>query len=91
MELAKGTVVISRAGRDKGYPLAVVGLEGKFVLVADGKERPLSRPKKKNPMHLAVTDKTVEVEGVSDKALRNALKKAVNVDQKPNDNLQECE
>ncbi|MBO6302357.1 MAG: KOW domain-containing RNA-binding protein [Ruminiclostridium sp.] len=87
MELVKGTVVISRAGRDKGYPLAVVGLDGKFVLVADGKERPLERPKKKNPIHLAVTKKTVNVEGVSDKALRRALKEALN----DKTTLQECE
>ena len=74
MELAKGTVVISRAGRDKGRLLAVVGNDGRFVLVADGKERPLARPKKKNPLHLAVTRITVEVDGVSDKALRRALR-----------------
>ncbi|MBP3854653.1 MAG: KOW domain-containing RNA-binding protein [Ruminiclostridium sp.] len=86
MELLKGTVVISRAGRDKGYPLAVVGFEDKFVLVADGKERPLSRPKKKNPMHLAVTKKTVSVEGVSDKALRRALREYFN-----GKTIQECE
>ena len=76
MDLKIGTVVISKAGRDKGYPLAVVGSDGKFVLVADGKERPLSRPKKKNPMHVAKTNRTVAVEGVSDKALRRALKEA---------------
>ena len=76
MDLKIGTVVISRAGRDKGSPLAVVGFGGKYVLVADGKERPLSRPKKKNPMHVAKTNRTVAVEGVSDKALRRALKDA---------------
>ena len=67
-------VVISKAGRDKGYPLAVVGFDGDRVLVADGRERPLARPKKKNPMHLAATKKTVAVEGVSDKALRRSLR-----------------
>ena len=73
MDLQIGTVVISRAGRDKGKPLAVVGMEDKFVLVADGKERPIARPKKKNPMHLSVTGKRVNVENVSDKALRRSL------------------
>lgn len=74
MDLVKGMVVISKAGRDKGYPLAVVGFDGDSVLVADGGERPLARPKKKNPKHLARTNKTVQVDGVSDKALRAALK-----------------
>ena len=76
MDLKIGTVVISRAGRDKGYPLAVVGTDGKFILVADGKERPLSRPKKKNPIHVSKTNRTVATEGVSDKALRKALREA---------------
>ncbi|MBO6231728.1 MAG: KOW domain-containing RNA-binding protein [Ruminiclostridium sp.] len=77
MDLIKGTVVISKAGRDKGRALAVVGGEDGYVLVADGKERPLGRPKRKNPLHLAATKKTVETEGVSDKALRRALLEAV--------------
>lgn len=97
MELIKGRVVISRAGRDKGKLLAVVGMENGCVLVADGKERPLARPKKKNPMHLAVTGKTVETENVSDKALRKALREIVK-DVPDNDenvsasnSVQECE
>ena len=77
MDLIKGTVVISKAGRDKGHALAVVGHDNGYVLVADGKERPLARPKKKNPMHLAVTKMTVETQSVSDKALRRALAEAV--------------
>ncbi|MBO6302684.1 MAG: KOW domain-containing RNA-binding protein [Ruminiclostridium sp.] len=78
MELAKGTVVISRAGRDKGKALAVVGYEGDFVLVADGKERPIAKPKKKNRMHLTATRKKVRASGVSDRALRRALAAAMN-------------
>ena len=50
-----GTVVQSLAGRDKGYLLCVVGYEDGLVLVCDGKERPIERPKKKNPMHLIAT------------------------------------
>jgi ribosomal protein L14E/L6E/L27E len=76
MDLKVGTVVISKAGRDKGHPLAVVGTDGKFIFVADGKERPLSRPKKKNPIHVAKTNRTVAVGDISDKALRRALKEA---------------
>ena len=74
MDFVRGMVVISRAGRDKGSLLAVVGTDGKFVLVADGKERPLARPKKKNPKHLARTNMTTAVGEVSDKALRRALR-----------------
>ena len=74
MDLVEGMVVISRAGRDKGRLLAVVGYEDGFVLTADGRERPLARPKKKNPKHLALTNMRTRVSGVSDKALRRALR-----------------
>ena len=52
MDFTKGMVVISRAGRDNGYPMVVVDVKDGFVFVCDGKERPLERPKKKNPLHL---------------------------------------
>ena len=58
MDYRVGQVVFSKAGRDKGYPMIVIGEESGHILVVDGKERPLSRPKKKNPKHLKAT-KTV--------------------------------
>ncbi len=73
MEFETGTVVISKAGRDKGYFMAVVGREGGNLLVADGKERPLSRPKKKNPKHLQKTNRKVDLEQLTDKKLRTLL------------------
>ena len=70
-----GSIVKSTAGRDKNYLLCVVGYEDGLVLVADGKERPLERPKKKNPNHLApllqLQPLTWELRG--NKALRKAL------------------
>lgn len=75
MEFEKGRVVISKAGRDKGYFLAVVSADGGCVYVCDGKERPLSNPKKKNPVHLSLT-KTVlsESEMATDRALKKSLR-----------------
>jgi len=70
-----GMIVKSLAGRDKGYYLCVVGEEGGCVLVCDGKERPLERPKKKNPMHVEVMELPIltwELRG------NNALRKALN-------------
>ena len=55
MEFKTGQIVISKAGRDKHRPLVVTGFDGNSVLVCDGKERPLERPKKKNPRHLQAT------------------------------------
>ena len=70
-----GMIVMSTAGRDKGYLLCVVGEEDGYVLVCDGKERPLERPKKKNPRHIeqvGCPEFTWELRG------NNALRKALN-------------
>ena len=48
MDLKVGQLVYSRAGRDRGKFLAVVDVTEKGVILADGKERPLSKPKLKN-------------------------------------------
>jgi large subunit ribosomal protein L14e len=56
-----GRVVYSKAGRDKGKILIVVGIiDENFVLVADGSLRPIERPKKKRMKHLKFTDITVD-------------------------------
>ena len=69
-----GRIVCSKSGRDKGYFLVVIKEEDGFLLVCDGKERPLSRPKKKNPKHLALTNTVLSEDCYStDKSLRRAL------------------
>lgn len=76
MELKKGSVVISKAGRDKGYFLAVAEITDDGVYVCDGKERPVERPKKKNPLHLAATRYVLtEEETATNRSLKIALKK----------------
>ena len=47
MELKEGSVVKSKAGRDKGRFMVVINFDESHVYVCDGKERPLERPKKK--------------------------------------------
>ena len=69
-----GRIVCSKSGRDKGYFLVVIKEEDGFLLVCDGKERPLSRPKKKNPKHLALTNTVLSEDSYSsDNSLRRAL------------------
>ena len=76
MEFDVGRVVISKAGRDKGYFLAVVGFDAEGVLVCDGRERPLGKPKRKNPKHLAATSTVLnEKDMAGNQALRKALRK----------------
>ncbi len=52
MEMEPGQVVKSLAGRDKGKLYLVIGFAENKVLLADGRCRKISNPKKKNPKHL---------------------------------------
>ncbi|MDO4732036.1 MAG: KOW domain-containing RNA-binding protein [Bacillota bacterium] len=51
----RGQLVRSRAGRDCGQHYIVLDQSDGFLLVADGRKRPVEAPKKKNPLHLQVT------------------------------------
>jgi ribosomal protein L14E/L6E/L27E len=69
-----GKIVISKAGRDKGRFAVVVGYDG-YVLIADGKEHKLSKPKRKNIKHITVTNETIDITNLTDKALRRQFQK----------------
>ena len=72
--MIRGTIVRSIAGRDKDRFQVVLACEAGRVLVADGKVRKLTNPKKKNPCHLQKTDKVINLDEIhSDKALKKAL------------------
>ena len=74
MDFERGRIVRSSAGRDKGLYLAVVADAGNRILVADGRRRPLSAPKAKNPAHLAPTRRVIGEEQLgSDKLLSAAI------------------
>ena len=48
-----GRVVLSKQGHDKGRWFVVVGvLDERHILIADGRTRPLEKPKKKQIKHL---------------------------------------
>ena len=74
MELRIGSVVRSRAGRDKDKLMAVVGTDSGMLLLCDGKERKLEKPKRKNLRHTVPT-KTVlkDSEMATNRSLRRAL------------------
>lgn len=71
-----GRIVESKSGRDKGYFMVTVGEEEGYLLVCDGKERPLERPKRKNPKHLKATNSYV---GENDRKTNKSLRKALAV------------
>ena len=55
-----GSVVISKAGRDRGRTFLVVGVvDDDFVMVANGALRKMDRQKKKRRKHLKPTGRVV--------------------------------
>ena len=74
MDITKGSVVIAKAGRDKGKAFVVAEvLDPRTVLIADGKRRPIERPKRKNVIHLQMTRTTVDCI-TTNRQLRNTFK-----------------
>ena len=52
MELNVSDLVVSTAGRDRGELFYVIGTEGVYALIANGRDRTLERPKRKKRKHL---------------------------------------
>ena len=72
-------VVESTAGKDKGKLFYCIGTDGVYLLLANGKERPLERPKRKKLKH---TRKVLRAEtrvaakiASGDKVLNSELRK----------------
>ena len=70
-----GRVCVSRAGRDKGKYLVIVGhADEKHVFLADGALRMIERPKRKKLMHVTVlADSLNQEERASNAAIKKAL------------------
>ncbi len=67
-------IVLSVAGRDKGECLAVINCDKNYVFVANGKDRKLECPKRKNIKHISLTDKTLtEDQMKTNKSLKKAI------------------
>lgn len=61
MDFRDGSIVLSKAGRDKGkYFIVLKVVDENFVLVADGDMRKVDNPKLKKCKHLENTGKTSE-------------------------------
>ena len=69
-----GRIVLSKSGRDAGRYFVVIGTDASMLLLADGKRRPLSNPKRKNPAHVQQTAMKAEPLPLTDRALRTALR-----------------
>ena len=81
-----GKLVLSRAGRDKGMYLAVIGESGCYLVLADGRHRKMENPKHKKSKHVEVLNKTLSTEfvkalqegSVTNKMLWRKIKESLN-------------
>ncbi len=51
-EISISDIIVSTAGRDQGKLFYVIGTEGVYALIANGKDRKLEHPKRKKLKHV---------------------------------------
>ncbi len=73
MNIKVGSVVRAKAGRDKDRWFVAVAVDGGFAEIADGKERKLEKPKRKNVKHISPTEAVIDVNGLTNKQLRKLI------------------
>lgn len=54
--IKEGSIVKAKAGRDKDDLFVVVGIDGSYAYIANGKRRKVGKPKKKKLIHLQHTN-----------------------------------
>ena len=72
-------VVLSTTGRDKGKIFFVIGIEGDMLLLVNGKDRTLDKPKRKKQKHvqkvLRIETRVAAKLQSGDKVLNSELRK----------------
>ena len=58
MEVDKSSLIVSKAGRDKGQLFYVIDTDEQYVYLADGKSRKLEKPKRKKRKHIEQIPRT---------------------------------
>jgi ribosomal protein L14E/L6E/L27E len=70
--MTRGTVVFSKAGRDKGRAMVVLEADGEFLMLADGRLRTIERPKKKKVKHVQPTNFQLDMKPECGRELQDA-------------------
>ncbi|OON97467.1 MAG: hypothetical protein ATN36_03315 [Epulopiscium sp. Nele67-Bin005] len=81
-----GQIIFSKAGKDKGKPFVIVGIEDEFVYIADGKLRTIDKPKLKKMKHIQptkviaqnLTHKLTQGDKITNSDLKEALENYLN-------------
>jgi ribosomal protein L14E/L6E/L27E len=94
VEIKPGQLVRSLAGRDKGkHYLVLQEIDPVYVLLVDGRNRPVNRPKKKNKAHLqhyerrADLGEPLETEKLNDNQVIRFLKELMPVVSPPEEEV----
>ena len=58
MEVDKSSLIVSKAGRDKGQLFYVIDTDEQYVYLVDGKSRRLEKPKRKKRKHIEQIPRT---------------------------------
>ena len=73
MDILKGSIVRARAGRDKGEYFVVLGFDGEFALITNGKQRKVEKPKKKSLKHLQPTKTILNLQQPTNHQIKKIL------------------
>lgn len=68
-----GSLVVANAGRDKGSLFVAAGVHDGFIFIADGKERKLEKPKRKNVKHISPVNAVIDLNDLTNKKLRRLI------------------
>ena len=75
MDICKGMLVYSKAGRDKGRLFIVLDTENDIVYLSDGETRHVENPKKKKIKHIMRTNTVIkhDFDDISDSDVKKAI------------------
>ena len=75
MDILKGSLVYSKAGRDKGRLFMVMDKEADLVYLADGDTRRMDNPKRKKLKHIISANymPELDIDAISDSGIRKVL------------------
>ena len=80
VEITVGTMVFSKAGRDKGMLFLTLDVDEKYAYIADGEFRKVEKPKKKKIIHLQRINTVVEFDKNS---ITNSMVRKIIANNKP--------
>lgn len=73
VDIKVGSAVKALAGREKNRLFVAVAVNGGFADICDGRERRLSKPKRKNVKHISPTGEMIDVSELTDRKLRRLI------------------